>query len=308
MISADHASTIAGIPLKTILTDHRALIDSYSEFFELYRPDGLILFLDVTLEAEAAGVELHFPDDAPPLSEKFLGFGEIPDVDPEKHGRIPLCLKTLTALVKNWGDTCPVFCSLKDPFSLAANVVGPEEMLVATIESPDAAEKTITQAVKNQLRFIDAIIDQGGIPFIGAPLASGSLISPSTFRRFVERPLVQLMEHIHDQSEISALHICGRIAPLLPVLSELPLDLLSVEGINRSDAEKHLAETVIMGVAGTDVLQMGSPNDCRDEAIRSRQTLPNPCILSTGCDVPQKASIENVSAFIDQARRVAADR
>lgn len=302
MIAADHAAYIASIPFKTVMTDHEAVIDAYGRIMEVYSPEGLILFYDVSLEAEAAGATLYYPEDSAPYPIDHIPGDCIPEVDPNRDGRLPSLLKALRALVKQWGDLVPVFCSLKDPFSLAAQTIGATELFEATILDPAEVDRVMTRTLANQRRFMAEILDAGAVPFIGAPMATGSLISQSTFDRFVTPSVADLAQLSHEAGSSCTLHICGNVNPLLASLAKIPVDLLSIESIDPDLIGKHRLNAALMGLARTDVILLGSPDDCRKEAVRSRMTLPDRSVLSTGCDVPQSAPVENVMAFIDEAK------
>lgn len=304
MLAADHGSELAGIGLSRVLREKSAIVDAYSSMMETYKPDGLLFFSDVGLEAEAAGMELTISDDDGASPLKHVHFDEIREVDPSRDGRLPMYLSALLKLVGTYHDQVPVFCSMKDPFSLAAQAVGSEDFFVACVLQPELVDVAMRRAAFNQARLVEAIIDSDATPFIGAPMASGSLISPVMFERFVSPALQALFEQIHENGLCTCLHICGDIKPVLPMLSQLSLDLLSIEAITSELAEQYLKRTVIMGIADTDALLRGTPQKCRMEADRSHSILPEFSVISTGCDIPRFAPPENVLAFLNRAREL----
>lgn len=301
MVVADHAARLAGVKVRAAATDAGILARVLAAARERYDSDLVLVFADTVVEAEALGAAVELPEDdnalliAPPAAVR--------EADPERDGRMPVILEAVRRLRKELGDSIPVFGSLKGPFSLAAFLAGIEDLLGAVIVSPARARRFLDLALDNQLRFAAAIVRAGGIPFIGDPVASGSLIGPAVFREFAAPYLRRLVEAVHGLGAPCGLHVCGRTLEILPELVGTGADILSLEEPDLSAVRARVGpEPVLMGSVPTELVRSGSAAAVRAATRRCLAAAGPRLILSTACDVPADSPPENVTAVVAAAR------
>jgi uroporphyrinogen decarboxylase len=301
MVVADHAARIAGVKVSRAATDPAVLAEVLAAAQRRYGYDAVLVFADTVVEAEAMGAAVELPEDdnafwlAPP--------GEPRGADPDTDGRMPVILGAVRRLREELDDSVPVFGSLKGPFSLAAFLAGIEDLLGAVIAAPDRARRFLDLAFDNQVRFAAAIVRAGGIPFIGDPVASGSLIGPDVFRRFAGPYLRRLVDSVHALGVSCGLHVCGRTLDVLPDLVGTGADILSIEEPDLAAARAAAGPVpVLMGSVATELVRSGSAAAVRDEAARCLVAAGPRLILSTACDVPADSPPANVAAVVAAAR------
>ncbi len=301
MVVANHAARIAGEKLVNCLTDSRKLTAVLYDAYRRYQYDLIMVFADVLIEAEAMGGQVEFFDDEPPVLRQPAGTKASP-VPPES-ARMGIILAATRQLVQQTEARVVVLTSLKGPFSLAAFLLGPEPFLESLLVAPKRATRYLRLATENQKAFARAIVGAGGIPFIGDPMASGSVISPTIFTRFALPFLGELIATIHSLGVWTGLHICGDTSRMLPLLKQTGADILSIDEMDLSTVRRELGpETVIMGNVATDVLATGTTAAVRKAAARClRQGLPA-LLLASACDVPAEAPVANVQALVETAR------
>ena len=304
MVVADHAARLAGVKVRAAATDPAILARALAVARELYASDLARVFADTVVEAEAMGATVELPEDdnallvAPPAAVR--------EADPERDGRMPVILEAVRRLRRELGDSIPVFGSLKGPFSLASFLAGIEDLLGAVITDPDRAFRFLDLALDNQLRFAAAICRAGGIPFVGDPVASGSLIGPGIFRRFAAPYLRRLVDSVHTLGFPCGLHVCGRTIDLLPDIAATGADILSIEEPDLAAARARVGPgVVLMGSVPTELVRSGSPASVRAAAGRCLAAAGPRLILSTACDVPADSPPANVAAVVAAAREAA---
>ena len=100
---------------------------------ELYRADLVVVGCDVyNIEAEAAGCRVRFfeSNDVPSISERTVRPGDdisrlrVPD--PEKDGRMPVCLEAGRRIQARFGRDVIIRGALSAPFSMACELAGSE--------------------------------------------------------------------------------------------------------------------------------------------------------------------------------------
>lgn len=303
MVVADHASRIAGYPIVESVTQADTLARVLYTAWREYSYDMVMVFTDTVLEAEAMGAQVVISEDESPFLLEPPRVEKLEPADPDKDGRMPVILAATRQLKKLLGKEVPVITSIKGPFSVAAFLCGIERFLESTLERPEEAQEYLRVATDNQIRYAEAVFGAGGIPFIGDPVASGSLVGPTLFRKLALPALAELVSSIHGLGTWTGVHVCGNTAGMVADICASGADVVSIE-IDMAVARREAGpDKVLMGSIPTSLVLEG-PADKVAEAARENLEAGGPnTILSTGCDVPRDAPAENVKAIVDAGRR-----
>ncbi len=302
IVVANYAARVGEEKLSRAITDAEVLSQVLYRSYQRFGYDLIMVFSDVLVEAEAMGCKVSIGDDEPPVLERAAG--ERARVsDPKRDGRMPVVLEAARRLVRLAGDEVYVLVSLKGPFSLASFLCGPERFLEYLVEEPERAEFFLRLATENQKRYAGEIVRIGGIPFIGDPMASGSIISQNHFCRFALPYLKELVREIHRFGVWTGLHICGDTQKILKMMKETQAEILSVDEMDMAFVRREVgADTVIMGNVSTQLLETGRAEEVRragEDCLK--KGLPK-LILASACDVPVDAPVDNVKALVNAAR------
>jgi uroporphyrinogen decarboxylase len=299
MVVADHAARLARRKVGEVVTNAQLLAQVLLHAFETYHYDLIMVFTDTMVEAEALGCGIEIPDDDEPYLVVSPGLNRCRSVA-AGPGRMPVVLEATRDLVAAVGKDVPVVTSMKGPFSLAAFLVGVDEFLIALRTDIQLCHEVLKFATEHQQRYADAIIEAGGIPFIGDPLVSGDIIGPRHFESFALPYLHQLIDHVRLQTRPVGLHVCGDTTNLLRLLRDTGADILSLDEVDLSDARRIVGnEIVLMGNVPTQLLHLGAPGQVREAARRCLAAAGRRVILSSACDVPRDSPVENVKALVD---------
>lgn len=191
------------------------------------------------------------------------------------------------------------------PFSCAARILGAEALTMATIEEPDRLMELIRFSTELTWAIIDRILEHDDI--LGAnmsdPVASGDMISPDTFRKFVAPFLKDLVGRIRAKGKYAMLHICGNTTRILDDIVDIGPHCFSIESkVDLGKAKEILGGKVCVAgnVAPTGSFLSGSPQEVIAEA--------NACVeawgkgggylLTLGCDFPKSVPFENAMALM----------
>jgi uroporphyrinogen decarboxylase len=302
MVVADHASRIAGYSIAESVTQADTLARVLYTAWREYRYDMVMVFTDTVLEAEAMGAQVVISEDENPFLLESPRVEKLEPADPEKDGRMPVILEATRQLKKLLEEEVPVVTSIKGPFSVAAFLCGIERFLESTLERPEESQEFLRVAIDNQVRYAEAILRAGGIPFIGDPVASGSLIGPTLFRKFALPALAELVDRIQGLGTWTGVHVCGNTTGMVADICASGAEVASIEidmAVARSEAGP---DKVLMGSIPTSLVLEG-PADRVAAAARENLEAGGPnTILSTGCDVPRDAPADNVKAIVESAR------
>ena len=187
---------------------------------ETYQADALVVGMDVyNLEAEAIGAKVSYYEDEGDTSipgirpgDHVLKFGDdlsglkIPN--PARDGRMPINLDVARRAARaGLNETVPVRGALSGPFSLALNLLGPEDFFIGMLDDPDYCTRVLEFCAETIITFGKAYLDAGVGVIMFDSQASPDLLSPQMYE---EKSLP------HTQRIIAALRDAGeRYCPLI---------------------------------------------------------------------------------------------
>jgi len=200
--------------------------------YERVQPDALTIGIDVyNVEAEAVGctVTYYAGDDIStpaigPEGAIFQGSDDIASLkmpDPRKDGRMPLNLEVARRVVKVLGREVPIRGAVSGPFSMAANLVGPEHLLMLTVTHPGLVKELLAFSAEVIKRYGLAFLEAGCGVMIFDSQASSELLSPAMYRDLVLGPTKGIINSL-QQSGLRhiPLIIGGNTTPMLDVYLE----------------------------------------------------------------------------------------
>ncbi len=306
MVVADHAARLEGYSVSEAVTQGDTLARVLYSAYRRYGYDLVLVFADTTVEAEAMGAQVVIPEEDNPFVIGPARVSRLEPAEPEKDGRMPVVLEATRRLAKLLEGEVPVLVGIKGPFSLAAFLRGIGSFFEDLLEDPGRARDYLDAALGNQLSYAEAVVRAGAIPFIGDPVASGSMISASMFRDFALPGLRRLVDSVRELGAPALLHICGDTRHIIGDMARSGAAALSVDDgdlrIARAGAGPDVA---LMGNVSTRLMLEGRPEEVAAAARECLAAAGPRLILSTSCDVPAETPPENVAALVNAGREAA---
>jgi len=307
-----HAATVHGCNLFQYCTVGKTLADAQLSAQQIYGHEGLSVFTDVGIIAEAFGSRYHLREfDVPILDKPIISDSvqidclEIPD--PGSTGRLPVYLEAIERLYLSAGDVLPVFAYIPCPFTTAAGLRGTDDFLIDTIMAPEAAHQLLDVALEAAIRFCDECILAGALPILVDPLASGSVISRRTFTEFALPYNRRLISYLHRYDLDITLHICGETSALLDLIPETGADLFSFDKLDIYKAVNEIGASVrLVGNLPPNSLlsSSGSQIETACETVLHAGILnPKGFVLSTGCEIPINCNPQKLQALINLGKK-----
>jgi len=277
--------------------------------------DGIQVGSDVTIEGEAVGSRVNYPEDnIPAVVEPFLSEPRIDRLkmpDPRRDGRMPVLLESTRIAAKEVGEKAFIVSTVMGPLNCAGQIRGVENLMLDFYDRPGFVEELLDFAVELESAYGRAQIEAGahGI-LIGEALASPSMISPAFFQKFIrdrERRLIQAL--LASGAKNTILHICGDIRRILADCAMTGTNLIDVDWM--VDIGK-VIQNEEMGKAGitargnlnpAGVLLSKNPEDVIRESrklIEANKTKGR-FILSAGCNMSPASVPENLRAMVKAA-------
>lgn len=266
------------------------------------------------LLAEAMGCTMRFPEDSvPQVAEHVvktpsdLDRIEIPD--PNSSGRLPIHMKMLHLLKEEVKGQVPLFAYTPGPFTLAGQLGGINPLMMATIQDPEFVHAITDIALQASIRYALANIEAGADVIITAdPTASGSLISPTTFKTFAAPLITKIASAVGKAGAIASLHICGKTTPILDQMAATGVKMVELDHlVDLTKAKQRVGDQVILmgNLDPTELLLSGTPKEVEAAAKSCIEAVGGDgrYILSSGCEIPPQAPLDNIRAMVTAAKK-----
>ncbi len=307
-------SRLIGVKFSEPMTDPWLMAQALLKGYRVIGYDGIYVGWESSfnLMAEAMGCRLRMvEDDNPSVAQGVVheprDLGKVKLPNPEVDGRLPVYLEAIDHVKADVKGEAALFSYVPGPLTLSGLLYSVEKLMLDIIENPCfihelnrvSAEASKAFAVAKAERGVDVVV-------IADPMASAGLLSPHMFQEFSLPYLKVVTSAIIKNGAIPSLHICGKTEPILEKMLNSGARILEVDRlVSLSEAKKRVGERVcLMGNVGTDTLLTGSPADVELEAKRCIEDAGSGgFILSSGCEVPLNAPVENIGSMVEAARK-----
>ncbi len=306
-----YAGAFSGLPLAGVQLDPQAHARALAQCLDRLPIDGVYVNICLSREQAARAVESAegfrvLLDDC---LEVQIGTNEAASIlrtrlDSLEDPRIPRAelfhpgmLETFKSMAAEMRGRAAVCLGLTGAFSQLGFLIGLEKLLVALVDQPERVHRALLRRQEAALRQAEELCLAGArFIWIGEGMASGSLISPATYREFVLPYERELVGWIRRLGALSILHICGNTTGMLSEMAETGADGCDVDSPTDWEAA--------VSVLGNRLCLKGNvnplfflpenlrrlPRACAD-ALRGAAGL-NGFVLSTGCLVPRDSTAE----------------
>lgn len=265
--------------------------------------------MDLSVEAEAFGAPVCYSEDDVPTVHGILIHDEeeaealkIPEVGAGRTGECVEGIRKACERIRNK----PVLAGIIGPYSFAGRLLDMSEIMLLCFDEPEMVEMILEKATAFLIQYAKAFKEAGANGICMAEPAAG-LLSPTLMDEFSTPYVQKVREAVEDENFIFMYHNCGNISPLLDRIRALDMQAYSIG--NAVDVEKVLKvipeDRIVIGnidPAGT--IRSGTPEKIRKETLE----LLNRCgkypnfVISSGCDIPPAAPLENIQAFFDAVK------
>lgn len=300
------AVVLAGCSVREALCDAEMQMKALRAFRDLLRPDVVFALPDLTVEAEALGMQVDFFDDRPPE----LADGVVPSLqdilkaehpDPEKSARMPVFLRVVEEMSGEEDLLCGA--SVAGPLTLLSLLVRGENWL-AGIGSESLLLESLDFTTAVVAEYASALASRSSLVMVMDPVAS--ILRKGTFGRLYLPYLKGLFGIIRSAGAAGIYHVCGDVARLLEEMMSIGMDGILFDGGTDLPgcAERLPQNLVLLGNLARGLLRRGSEDDVRWETRRLLRSLRRSSnfVVSTGCDVPTDAPLRNLEAVVEEVR------
>ncbi|WP_417334167.1 uroporphyrinogen decarboxylase family protein [Gordonibacter urolithinfaciens] len=299
------AVQLMGITVRDLIGSSDYQAEAMRLIAQKYPTAASVSFMDLSVEAEAFGAETVVSDDeVPTVVGALVDEGTDPDdiaVPAVGAGRTGLYVEAIAKVTPLIGDR-PVLAGAIGPFSLAGRLMDVSEVMVLCYEEPELVHAVLGKAAGFVAAYAAAFRAAGADGVVLAEPLAG-LLSPDLAEEFSSAYVRRIVEEVQTDSFAVVYHNCGGGVPKMmdSIVATGAAAFHFGNAISMVDVMPLVpADRVAMGnVAPAEQLRNGTPDSVRAATIEVLETCagyPN-FVISTGCDVPPMAPLENIDAF-----------
>lgn len=301
------AIQLMGITVRDLVNDSDLQAKAIKTIAERVDSGASVSFMDLSVEAECFGSNIHFTDNEVPTvlgciieSEEDADALEVPKVG---AGRTQTNIDAIEKALKLVTDR-PVFAGVIGPFSLAGRLLDVTEAMIYCYDEPDMVHTVLEKVTDFLIQYILAYKEIGAHGVVMAEPLAG-LLSPALAEEFSAEYVKKIVDAVQDENFILIYHNCGNcvIPQIDSILSTGAKALHFGNAIDMAEMmEKIPADVVAMG----NVDPAGELKDGTVDSVKAVTTeIMNKCckypnfVISSGCDIPPMAKWENIDAFFE---------
>ena len=266
-----------------------------------------VSMMDLSVEAQAFGANVHFSDDeVPTITGALVTSPEeaeslvIPSTYSSRCGLYLDAIKKAKELITDR----PVFAGVIGPFSLAGRLMDVSEAMINCYVEPEMVHTVLEKVTEFLISYILEYKKMGANGVVMAEPLAG-MLSPALSSEFSGEYVKKIVESVQSDDFILIYHNCGDNV-LLMVDSILDTGAAAYHFGNAIKMVDMLAKVpqniVVMGnVDPAGQIKEGTPESVKEETkkIMSECCSYSNFVISSGCDIPPASAWENIDAFFE---------
>lgn len=261
------------------------------------------VIMDLTVEAEAFGAEIHFSDhEVPSVIGRLVSDRESVEklqIPTLQTARIPEYLKANQLIAAE--STKPVISGCIGPYSLAGRLYDMSEIMMAMYIEPDCIKLLLEKCTTFILQYCKALKLAGANAVLVAEPAAG-LLSNDACKEFSSVYVKQLVDELQDDNFLVFLHNCGNTGQCTEAMVYTGAAGYHFgNSMNMVSALDHCpADALVMGnIDPVSLFKMATADELYQATwslLEKTERYPN-FVISSGCDTPPEVPFFNIDMF-----------
>jgi len=293
--------------LKENLTDSEVQHKTLSMLIDKFNPDGIFPMMDLSVEVEALGLKLNFPEDAhPSVAKNSIKKREDLEVLKDNWhgitGRMKVFIEVIEKIARKYSIIKGGY--VIGPFTMAGELMGAHDIALKVMLNPELVFEFVNFSIEIISEYANALFDAGADTIaVLEPLAV--ILSSKKFKEFSLYPFKKLVSNLNNRPLI--LHICGNTNHLIKSMLDSGAIGLSLDSIIDFKKLKKIVPEEIALIGNLDpvkVFLQSTSNEVAEATRSLKESMKDTenFILSSGCDIPINTPLENIEAFMKAAR------
>jgi uroporphyrinogen decarboxylase len=301
--------------IKLAQQNHEEHFKVVNALVNAFKPDIQFVLMDLSVEANALGLNTLFPpNESATVLKKNGGFGmseldSLRKIKFASDSRLLSYVKTIELMKSEFPSVVKVGAYVTGPYTLAGLIIGAQEAGLMAARHPEKLEEICVFTHESKMQYTELVLSAGAdADCVLEP--SGVMLGPLHFEKFSMVNVKNIVKLCHTAGSDCIYHVCGNSTHLIEKMVESEVDGLSLDskdvGVDLSKIAKNIPENIVLigNISPSRTIVYGSPKEVKEEVkalLKSMGSFPN-YVLSTGCDLPLETPTDNISAFMETGR------
>jgi [methyl-Co(III) methanol-specific corrinoid protein]:coenzyme M methyltransferase len=266
--------------------------------------DAIMPEFSVQQEAAALGCEIDWGSPSMMPDARIHPIQRIEDlVIPEnllEKPSLKVVLEALRLLRRQYGGEVAIIGKVMGPWTISYHLAGTQNFLLWAITEPDKVHRYLEALKEVSVLFARAQFQAGADVVVLADHATGDLVSPKTYEKFLLPVHKEMVQRIGGPL---ILHICGNCADRLRMFVEAGFDGYHFEwqvDSNRAVRVVNREMSLVGNINNPTTLLRGTPEDVRQQVRYS--VAAGVDIIAPECAVPLQTPLRNLRAIVEAAQ------
>lgn len=309
---------LVGADYPTWSTDADVCAKAFLKSAEEFDIDCIIALIDLSVECDAWGQKIIFPENeaAHPdyhnnVIEDIDDYEKIKKVDYRTSKRMMMQIEVCRQLVEAKKGELPIVAFVFGPMGTLSMLRSQQEMYMDLYDDPDAVKGAIKEITATLKDYAMALCDVGVDAIMFDTLfSSGSIMSKDMWREMEFDAVKELAEAVHERGCMVMIHNCGE-----KIYFDAQIEAMKPEGISflyPPDDCKDFAEckakygdkTTLMGCVTPTNVVFGTDEEWADQCKEQIDAMAKGggFVLATGCEYPANAPFDRAKQMIEIAK------
>ena len=310
--------SLVGADYKTWSTDADVCTAAFVKASQEFDIDCLVTLVDLSVECDAWGQELIFPENEAALPnydncviKDISDYAKIQKVDYRTSKRMMFHIEVCKNLVKEVGHEKPIVGFVFGPLGILSMMRRQDNMYMDIYDDPDAVKSAVAAINETLKDYINAIIDTGvHAIMLDTLFASASIMSKEMWLEMEGVFVKELADICHERGVMVMIHNCGQgiyfdvqIETMNPVAISFMHPPDDCKGFVECK-EKYGNKLTLIGCVPPVMAVTASDeewdNYCKEQI--DAMAKGGGFMLATGCEYPANAPLGHAQRMIDVAK------
>jgi len=298
--------------IKKNLTNSDVQFDTIKKIYEKYQPDGIFTFMDLTVEAEALGLKINFPEnDTPSVLEHSVKTKDDLTVLKKNYsgntGRMAVFIETMKKMTEALPTQKGAY--VIGPFTLAGELNGVNDLLTNCILNPEFVDELVAFSTEVINNYTAALFDAGA-DTVCVLEPTAMMLDPNMYETYSLKAFRNILRYVDNKPLI--LHICGDTTHLVEKMAQSGATALSLDSVVnfKKIITKLPSQMELIGNLDPVDVFLNGDNETIAEAtkclLHDMKQYSN-FVMGSGCDLPLETPLENIHTFMKTARNTTDD-
>ena len=303
---------------KTWATDVDVCTNAFVKATEEFDIDCIVTLVDLSVECDAWGQELVYPENEAPhpnynncVVKSVDDYSKIKKVDYRNSERMMFHLNVCKNLVDKVGKEKPIVGFVFGPLGVLSMLRHQQELYMDIYDEPDLVKAAVGEINETLKDYVNALIDTGvHAVMLDTLFASGSIMSKAMWSEMEGGFVKELADICHERGVMVMVHNCGENVYFdvqIETMNPVAISFMYPPDDCKDFAEckdKYGSKLSLIGCVPPVMAVMSTDEEwdayCKEQI--DHMAKGGGYMLATGCEYPANAPLDHARRMIDIAK------